>query len=125
MIINKKIIFLSVLLLTNVNVNAEECHCVNDEMGNSGCYTISGSACGSSARKGKSSPGFFSSMFDKIFDDKDESVKGFNMNSLLCVGKSWRRASCQQDIKEGKYIKGCEYNARCRQRYPNNLKRNK
>jgi len=49
-------------------------------------YTISGSACGSSARKGKSSPGFFSSMFDEIFDDKDEPVKGFNMNSLFDKG---------------------------------------
>jgi hypothetical protein len=121
---NKKIL-LPVLLLLSASANTEECHCVNDEMGNSGCYTISGSACGSSARRGKSSPSFFSSMFDKIFDDKDEPVKGFNMNSLVCVGKSWRRASCQQDIKKGKYIKGCEYNARCRQRYPNNLKRNK
>jgi hypothetical protein len=122
---NKKIIFLSGLLLTSATVNAEECHCVDDDYGNYGCYTISGSACGPSAKRGKSSPGFFSSMFDKIFDDKDRPVKYFNMKIPSCSGNQLQRAVCRQDITEGKYIKDCEKYRACSMMYPNNLKRHK
>ena len=102
-----------------------ECHYVDDDYGNYAYVTESGSSCspGSSKSKKSSSPGFFGSLINEYFDDSGEPVKGFSMNIPGCVGKSWRRTICYQDIKEGKYIKGCKEDPICRNMYPNNLRK--
>lgn len=69
-----------------------------------------------------SSPSFFDSLIDKYFDYSDEPVRYFSIKIPACVGKSWQRAICQQDIKNGKYIKGCEKDQLCRTWHPNNLR---
>jgi hypothetical protein len=103
---------------------SSECHYVDDDYGNYAYVTESGSSCspGPSKSKKSSSPSFFGSLIDKYFDDSDEPVKGFSMNIPGCIGKSWQRAACNQAIKKGRYIKGCEKDPICRRRYPNNLR---
>ena len=69
-----------------------------------------------------STPSFFGSLIDKYFDDSDEPVRYFSVKIPGCIGKSLQWAICRQDIKEGKYIKGCEKNSLCSRLYPNNLR---
>jgi len=102
---------------------SSECHYIDDDYGNYAYVTESGSSCSPSFSKSKksSSPGFFGSLIDKYFDDSDEPVRNFSIKIPACVGRSWQRAICHQDIKKGKYIKGCEKDQLCRSMYPNNL----
>jgi len=106
---------------------SSKCHYVDDDYGNYAYVTEAGSSCSPSSNidksKKSSPPGFFGSLIDEYFDDSNEPVRNFSMKIPACVGKSLRRALCYQDIKEGKYIKGCEKDSICREMYPNNLRK--